>query len=466
MDVNSAFESAKRAAMQGNKYKARSILREIVKVQPRNEAAWLLFADIAEKPEHTIQCLKQVLKFNPNNEIAREKLAKYSHSETDPHPNKASSPNLWRTFATICVVGIVIATVYAMTRPYQSNADTRPYQPNADDAFSNAAGYAISEMYAQNPSRYGCDETENKKAAYWYEIKVSDLGNGKYYVIGAMKAIDEFCLYNTGYFAATVFYDRESKDWKLADTVYISNECMTLSHKATTSDVTDCTLWRYGWTPDMNWRPLVETSSQVDPSIQENEPTSTPTLTPTYVSPTADSTTQRIIFKDDFQDSGTTSVNWSPLGGTWIVENGVLSCVANGKYLANITMPEDFTFQLDIMGVNVIDKIIVFRAFDDSTHYGIDFRTAPYNDIVLVKSLPGNTGQIIQTAPFQNYNNTWYTIKVDVANNHIKAFVNGQQIIDFIDVSSPITGGTVGVGAMLQPGFSIVYYDNIVISSR
>jgi hypothetical protein len=213
--------------------------------------------------------------------------------------------------------------------------------------------------------------------------------------------------------------------------------------------------------------PLVETSTQVNQALREIEPTTTLTLTPTYVSTPIDSTTtQEVIFKDDFQDSGTAAVNWSSLGGTWVVETGMLSCTANGKYLAMIRVPEDFTFQLDIMGINVIDKIIVFRAIDDSTHYGIDFRTDPYNDVVLVKSLPGNTGQIIQTAPFENYNNTWYAMKVDVASNHIKAFINDQPIIDFIDVSSSITGGTVGVGAMLQPGLSVVYYDNIIVSTH
>ena len=146
------------------------------------------------------------------------------------------------------------------------------------------------------------------------------------------------------------------------------------------------------------------------------------------------------------------------------MENGILSCYSNGKYLANITVPEDFLYQLDIMGVNVIDKIIVFRAIDDSTHYGIDFRTSPYNDIVLVKSLPGNIGKILQTVPFENYNNSWYTFKILVTKNHIKVFIDDHQVIDFIDVSSPITGGTVGVGAMLQPGVSVVYYDNVSVS--
>ncbi len=202
----------------------------------------------------------------------------------------------------------------------------------------------------------------------------------------------------------------------------------------------------------------LQQSSQIDVITTA---TVAPIHTSTSISPT---TTQKTTFKDDFQDSATTSENWSPLGGTWVVENGALSCIVGGKYLANITVPEDFTFQLDIMGVNVIDKIIVFRAIDDSKHYGINFRTAPYNDIILVKSLPGNIGQIIQTVPFKNNNNTWYTVKVDVENNHIKVFVNDQPTIDFIDTLDPITDGTVGVGAMLQPGFSVVYYDNIVIS--
>jgi curved DNA-binding protein CbpA len=220
-------------------------------------------------------------------------------------------------------------------------------------------------------------------------------------------------------------------------------------------------------TPAIMTRPVLSPTETLQVSRQIARPTSTTTLTPTHISPPIDSTTtQKIIFKDDFQNSNTTTVNWSSLGGTWVVEDGLLSCIANGKYLANITLPEDFTFQLDIMGINAIDKIIVFRAIDDSEHYGIDFRTNPYNDIVLVKSLPGNAGQIIQDVPFYNNNNTWYTVKVDVENNHIKVFINGQQTIDFIDTSSPITGGTVGVGAMLQPGFSVVYYDNIVISHR
>lgn len=160
------------------------------------------------------------------------------------------------------------------------------YKPNPDDAFSNAAGYALSEMYAQNPSRYGCEETDNKRAVDWYKIKVSDLGNAKYQVIGAMKAIDEFCLYNTGYFAATVFYDSNTKDWDLSGKVNFSNPCMTLSYAVTENDFGICTTWKYGWTPDMSWTPLLETSSQAYQPTQKIEPTPTPTALPPTLTPT------------------------------------------------------------------------------------------------------------------------------------------------------------------------------------
>jgi len=160
------------------------------------------------------------------------------------------------------------------------------YKPNPDDAFSNAAGYALSEMYAQNPSRYGCEETDNKRAVDWYEIKVSDLGNAKYQVIGAMKAIDEFCLYNTGYFAATVFYNSNTKDWDLSNKVYFSNPCMTLSYAVTENDFGICTTWKYDWTPDMSWTPLLETSSQAYQPTQKIEPTATPTALPPTLTPT------------------------------------------------------------------------------------------------------------------------------------------------------------------------------------
>ncbi len=154
------------------------------------------------------------------------------------------------------------------------------------------------------------------------------------------------------------------------------------------------------------------------------------------------------------------------LGGTWLVENGILRCVANGKYLANSLPPDNFKLQLDIMGIEVVDKIVVFHTLDDSQGYGIDFRSDPYNDLVLVKSMPGNIGQILQTGAIQNYNNIWYKISITMVDNHIQVLINDQIIIDYLDVSSPIKDGRVGVGAMLHnSSVSAVYYDNVIVTN-
>ena len=75
METNLALEQAQLAAQYGDKKKARSILREVIRQEPRSEAAWLLLAEFAEKPEHTIAWLEHVLKINSNNVAAREKLA-------------------------------------------------------------------------------------------------------------------------------------------------------------------------------------------------------------------------------------------------------------------------------------------------------------------------------------------------------------------------------------------------------
>ena len=50
-------------------------MAEVIRQEPRNEAAWLLLADAVERKEHAIDCLERVLKFNPNSQVARKKLA-------------------------------------------------------------------------------------------------------------------------------------------------------------------------------------------------------------------------------------------------------------------------------------------------------------------------------------------------------------------------------------------------------
>lgn len=54
--------------------RARALLSKALKIDPRSEVAWLLFSEVAEKEEHAIYCLEQVLKLNPHNLLAAQQL--------------------------------------------------------------------------------------------------------------------------------------------------------------------------------------------------------------------------------------------------------------------------------------------------------------------------------------------------------------------------------------------------------
>ncbi len=74
-DSPHTLEHAILAARRGERSQARALLRQIVAAEPRNEAAWLLLARVAQTRQQTHQCLKRVLAINPNNATARRKLA-------------------------------------------------------------------------------------------------------------------------------------------------------------------------------------------------------------------------------------------------------------------------------------------------------------------------------------------------------------------------------------------------------
>ena len=75
MDKEAELQRAREYANKGKKFETREILRKIIQNDKRNEQAWLLFSQVAEKQEHEIQCLENVMKINPSNEQARLRLS-------------------------------------------------------------------------------------------------------------------------------------------------------------------------------------------------------------------------------------------------------------------------------------------------------------------------------------------------------------------------------------------------------
>ena len=256
--MNEKLQEAVSLFNKGDKSQASKLLMEIVQKNPLNTVAWYGLALCVDELEKKVYCLKRVLILDPSNKKAQQMLDKLQVNKNSPNQGQVTETHSLSVDKKVSIinrpvvyiigiVGLIITLIVVVSR-------LTAYKPNVDDAFSYAAGFALAKMYAHDPLNYWCVENEVQKAANWYKIQVSDLGNGRYYVIGAIKAIDQECWYNTGYFTATVHYDFDNQEWKLDGVVYISNPCMTVSQ----NDSGECTDWKPDWTPDINWRPPVQ----------------------------------------------------------------------------------------------------------------------------------------------------------------------------------------------------------------
>ncbi|MBP7688081.1 MAG: PH domain-containing protein [Thermoflexales bacterium] len=84
------IEQAKQAKRLNDLPRVRSLLSQAIKTDPRNEDAWLMFAEVAEKPEHAIYSLEQVLKINPVNMGAVDQLNALKTPPPAPAPRPAT----------------------------------------------------------------------------------------------------------------------------------------------------------------------------------------------------------------------------------------------------------------------------------------------------------------------------------------------------------------------------------------
>jgi hypothetical protein len=74
MDSQKAISQAKEAASRKDFTAAQKMLKQVLIQEPKNVEAWLALADVVQKPDIKTKCLEQVLKIDPDNDIARKQL--------------------------------------------------------------------------------------------------------------------------------------------------------------------------------------------------------------------------------------------------------------------------------------------------------------------------------------------------------------------------------------------------------
>ncbi len=72
MDVSRTLQAGVKAAQEGNRSDARTLLLQVTEAAPDNENAWLWLASISDYPEELLVFLNNVLNINPNNARALE----------------------------------------------------------------------------------------------------------------------------------------------------------------------------------------------------------------------------------------------------------------------------------------------------------------------------------------------------------------------------------------------------------
>jgi len=94
MDTSQQLRTAYETAKAGDRPSARQMVKEVIKADPNNEAAWYLYAKIAETRQISVQCLEKVLEINPSHARARQDLENFRGKEFTPPTSQARNLNL------------------------------------------------------------------------------------------------------------------------------------------------------------------------------------------------------------------------------------------------------------------------------------------------------------------------------------------------------------------------------------
>jgi DNA-binding response OmpR family regulator len=100
MSLQQAIAAIKARDME----KGRQLLTQVVKADPRNEAAWLWMTEVVERDVDRIMCLRNALKINPNNDAVKKRLAALEQSsESSPPLQEEAAPEITPSDSAILV---------------------------------------------------------------------------------------------------------------------------------------------------------------------------------------------------------------------------------------------------------------------------------------------------------------------------------------------------------------------------
>ena len=168
------------------------------------------------------------------------------------------------------------------------------------------------------------------------------------------------------------------------------------------------------------------------------------------------------LFYDDFKEG---MKKWAINRGKWDVSNSIAqgSGLSHFAFIKNNDW-QDYVFEVktrcqgsDDPAVDWLKSYVFFRLQDEKNFYRFGIHGG-YEMISLYKCVNGNWFELAK-APFSAQPNRWYTIKIEVKQDKISGYLNGEVIMELKD--NTFLHGGIGIG-VLEDGMITDYRDIIV----
>ncbi len=158
MDAKTLFEEGVVAIRdQKDTSKGRELLMQSLKIEPKNELAWLWLSRTMNEPQKKVQCLERALKLNPNNQQTRALISKLNTKAPSPSATSPDKPaSLTRsTIERLSTNELKAVSSYSMTPNVTADMEDMGLTPDLSAVLASSTSdgkSAIKRATSENAS--------------------------------------------------------------------------------------------------------------------------------------------------------------------------------------------------------------------------------------------------------------------------------------------------------------------------
>lgn len=158
--------------------------------------------------------------------------------------------------------------------------------------------------------------------------------------------------------------------------------------------------------------------------------------------------------------------DWKDVGGDWKIKNGVLVGTTTGyqDLFLNVKGADKWTdYTFEVKGKLTAGRIwgVCFRYVNTMTNYRLNLYDDldAVNNLYIYKRVSGNFSEVSKVPVGQIDKDTWYTLKLSITGNAMKAYLNNNLKIEVEDKAGGINEGTIALEGEGGTTFHVEYVE-------